>query len=351
MKKSLLALAVLGAFAGAASAQSSVTLFGVLDVNAKYLDNGAGKQFQLSQDGLNSSRLGVRGTEDLGGGLTAGFWLEGALNPDTGTPGGQNWQRRSTVSLNGKFGEVRLGRDYTSTFWNATIFDPFGTNGVGSAGNLAFERLVAPTGAAYGTLVRVNNAIGYFLPSGILGGLYGQAQVAAGENTAGNKYYGGRLGYAAGPLNIAGSYGKTQVTTSPTALLGEDQYGTQYNFGGSWNFGFLALSGYWGKIEIGPSDQTNWYVGANAPIGLWTLRATYGHVDRSGGPVDGQKGDQFAIGGVYDLSKRTAFYGTYSYLKNKDGGSFTVSPLNNVSTAANVNENSPGFEVGIRHSF
>ena len=257
------------------------------------------------------------------------------------------------VSLAGKFGEVRLGRDYTSTFWNSTIFDPFGTNGVGSAGNLAFVAQV-PTGAAYGTLVRVNNAIGYFLPSGIMGGLYGQVQLAAGENVAGNKYFGGRLGYAAGPFNVAGSYGKTQVTTGATPLLGEDQSGTQYNFGGSWNFGFMTLSGYWGRIEIASVDQTNWFIGANAPIGLWTLRASYGSVDRSGGGagIDGQKADQFAIGGVYDLSKRTAFYGTYSYLQNKDNARFTVSPLiNTAAGGALANENSTGFEVGIRHSF
>ena len=351
MKKSLLALAVLGAFAGAASAQSSVTLFGVVDVNAKYLDNGGAKQWQLSQDGLNSSRLGVRGTEDLGGGLAAAFWLEGGINPDTGTPGGQTWQRRSTVSLSGGWGEVRLGRDYTSTFWNSAIFDPFGATGIGSVANLAYV-VTVPTGAAYGTVARANNVIGYFLPSGIMGGLYGQAQVAAGENIAGNKYYGGRLGYAAGPFNIAGSYGKTQVTTAGTALIGPDQDGTQYNFGASWNFGFMALSGYWGRIEIGPSNQTNWFVGANAPFGVWTLRASYGHVDRSGGLVDGQKADQFAVGGVYDLSKRTAFYGTYSYLKNKDGASFTVSPLINIAAGgALANENSTGFEVGIKHSF
>ena len=356
MKKSLLALAVLGAFAGVASAQSSVTLFGVVDVNARYVDNGAGKQYQLSQDGLNSSRLGVRGTEDLGGGLAAGFWLEGAINPDTGTPGGQTWQRRSTVSLSGRFGEVRLGRDYTSTFWNSTIFDPFGTNGVGSAGNLAFVAQV-PTGAAYGTLVRVNNSIGYFLPSGIMGGLYGQAQISAGENTAGNRYYGGRLGYAAGAFNVAGSYGKTQVTTGPTATLGDDQNGTQYNFGASWNFGFMSLSGYWGRIEIGPSDQDNWFIGASAPLGVWTLRASYGSVERSGGTVEGQKADQFAIGAVYDLSKRTAFYSTYSYLQNKNDARFITAPL--VGGSYNVpgnggsqpGANSTGFEVGIKHSF
>src|SRR5687768_18396130 len=115
MKKSLLALAVLGVFAGAASAQSSVTLFGVVDANAKAVKNGSTTTKQLGTDGLASSRLGFRGVEDLGGGMSAGFWIEGGLQPDTGNAGGMNWQRRSTVSLMGGFGEVRLGRDYRRT--------------------------------------------------------------------------------------------------------------------------------------------------------------------------------------------------------------------------------------------
>ena len=85
MKKTLFTLAALGAFAGPASAQSSVTLFGVIDLNGRWLNNNGVKQYSLSQDGLTPSRIGVRGTEDMGGGLYAGFWLEGAINPDTGT--------------------------------------------------------------------------------------------------------------------------------------------------------------------------------------------------------------------------------------------------------------------------
>jgi predicted porin len=133
MKKSLLVLAALGAFAGAASAQSSVTLFGILDVGARYTKNGDQKLKTLSTDGINSSRLGFRGVEDLGGGLKAGFWLESAVNPDAGTANSTRfWHRRSTVSLSGGWGELRLGRDYTPQFWNLTVFDPFGTNGVGT---------------------------------------------------------------------------------------------------------------------------------------------------------------------------------------------------------------------------
>jgi len=299
--------------------------------------------------------------------MTASFWLEGALNPDTGTNTGQTWQRRSTVSLAAGWGEIRLGRDYTATFWNSTIFDPFGTNGVGSAGNLAFVTPAAPTGGAYGTIVRANNMVGYFLPSGIAGGLYGQVQVAAGENSPGNKYFGGRLGYASGPFNIAGSYGKTQVTivstTTPAGTIDGDQDGTQYNFGASWNFGFMQLSGYYGNIEVGPASQDNWFIAAQAPMGVWTFKTSYGAVsrDQDGGVgVDGQKAWQWALGATYDLSKRTALYGTYSYISNDENGgrgsAFVVGSLQSSAsgapfTVSNAGEASKGFQLGVRHSF
>jgi predicted porin len=80
MKKSLLALAALTAFAGVASAQSSVTLFGIVDLSVNSVKNGSLSQKLLSSNQLNSNRLGFRGVEDLGGGMRAGFWLEGAMN-------------------------------------------------------------------------------------------------------------------------------------------------------------------------------------------------------------------------------------------------------------------------------
>ncbi len=107
MKKSLLALAVLGAFAGVASAQSSVTLYGTVDLNGRYVKaDGQDKRLTLSQDGINSSQLGFRGVEDLGGGLKAGFNLLAGVNADTGTTNSKFFNRRSTVSLFSNLGEA-----------------------------------------------------------------------------------------------------------------------------------------------------------------------------------------------------------------------------------------------------
>ena len=139
-------------------------------------------QTALRNSGYNASRLGLRGTEDLGGGLSASFWLEGALNNDDGTGtatgGGLNWQRRSTLSLAGGFGELRLGRDYTPTYWNDTVFDPFGTSGSGAS---VIYSVSNGSGLANPNYMRSSNAVAYFLPSD-LRGFYGQVSYGLSEN-------------------------------------------------------------------------------------------------------------------------------------------------------------------------
>jgi predicted porin len=124
MKKSLLALAVLGAYAGVASAQSSVTIFGIVDLSVNQVKNGSLKTTSMQSNQLNSSRIGFRGFEDLGGGLGAGFWLEGGMANENGSQtAGFNFARKSTVSLCSQAaGEIRLGRDYVPTFSNLSVF-------------------------------------------------------------------------------------------------------------------------------------------------------------------------------------------------------------------------------------
>jgi predicted porin len=345
MKKSLLALAALTAFAGAASAQSSVTLFGLVDLSVGQIDNGNADKWMMMQDGNASTRLGFRGVEDLGGGLKAGFWLESALSPDSQTA--PTFGRRSTVSLMGNWGEVRIGRDYTPTFWNWTVFDPFGTNGVGAATNIVYAGTVVP-GGNFGTLVRADNTVGYFLPSG-LGGFYGQGMVSLGEAQMGNKIYAGRLGWSSGPFNVAGSYGITEA--SPTEDL------TNWNIGGSWQLGAFKLSGVYSNIELDTAaalSQTNWYLGATWAMGAMTFKGSYGASDRDSNAGQCAPGrtschaTQWALGVVYDLSKRTAVYGTYSSIDN-DGTSFRT--FGGANALPGTTQTNTGFQVGVRHSF
>jgi predicted porin len=357
MKKSLLALAALSAVAGVASAQSSVTLFGIVDLSVANVKNGSVSQQVLATNQMNSSRLGFRGVEDLGGGLRAGFWLEAAMENGSGNVGGssgnsqpqngaassQIFNRRSTVSLMGGFGEIRLGRDYDPSFWNYTIFDPFGTNGPGSMLNL-----VSTLGSGATTLVRANNSIGYFLPA--LGGVYGQAMVAAGENLpAGNKYTGFRIGYAGGPVNIAGAIGKTSKDGNPPLA---DDY-TDKNVGGQFNIGSAAIIAQYSKRDFLNRDQKTVLIGGTYAIGAGTLKASY--VKSSGNQGSAARdfdAKQIAFGYQHDLSKRTALYGVYSSLNNAGtlatGATFNVGLGN---TAVPGGDSSKGLAVGVRHAF
>ncbi|HMO48267.1 MAG TPA: porin [Rubrivivax sp.] len=367
MKKSVLALAALGAFAGAASAQSSVTMFGVVDLNVMTVSNND-RTYSMGTDGMASSRLGFRGVEDLGGGMKASFWLEMGLAPDTGRNAGVwgngdlpiigsssregnqlYFNRRSTLSLSNQWGELRLGRDYTPTFWNWTVFDPFGTVGVGSATNLALSGAVsaALAGGTFGTLVRANNMVSYILPNGTFGpGLYGQLSIAAGENANANKYYGGRIGYAAGPFDIAASYGKTEEL-----LAGSGVDGDAWNIAGSWNFGFMKLSGFYGKMEtdglVTEAERENWYLAVTAPFGQWNVKASYGGTNGKKA-LNNDDASQWAIGVDYNLSKRTALYATWSSINNDGNSAFRV---NSQSSALTSGHNSTGGQVGVRHSF
>ena len=389
MKKSLVALATL-AVAGVASAQSSVTLFGIVDAaisgTTTKFDNGtSASTTRLDNSGYNSSRLGFRGTEDLGGGLAASFWLEAALGNDTGGAGsssvtGQLFNRRSTVSLSGGFGEIRLGRDYKPTFWNNTNFDPFGTNGQGT--NI-LQNIAGAAGGA-GALsfdsdnVRQSNTVGYFLPAN-LGGFYGQVMYGFDEKVKGadgynpglnadtrsGEYVGGRIGYANGPFDVAFAAG--QQTTASNYTLGTDNTLTTYNIGASWDFGFMKLFGQYGlydlETEFAPATNTFFtsnpqlwggLVGVTVPVGPGLIRASYSYArveDLPGAANNSDpSGQKFALGYVHNLSKRTALYATVAYLDNKHGLPVSVGG----AVAAGVNggpDSSYGYDFGIRHSF
>jgi predicted porin len=141
--------------------------------------------------------------------------------------------------------------------------------------------------------------------------------------------------------------GQTQVSS--------DTDGDSFNVAGSWNFGFMKLSGFYGQIKVDGDKQDNWFIGGLVPLGLWKLRASYGQVERSGtfpDNVEGQKANQFAVGAEYDLSRRTALYGAWSGINNKGGASFVVGSFNNVpGGGAAANADSQGFEFGVRHAF
>jgi predicted porin len=350
MKKSMIALAVLASAAGAASAQSSVTLFGIVDATLQMgRGNGPGSsdRVQLASGGYNTSRLGFRGTEDLGGGMSASFWLEAGLNADNGTGQGTNtnnqasgaaggfaFGRRSTVSLAGGWGELRLGRDIVPQLWNLTVFDPFGSVGVGVGQNYAS----IITGA---TSTRASNSIGYFLP-GNLGGFYGQFQYYLGENAQNGAAteddgtgMGLRVGFANGPFNVAFATSRTEYAAGDVR---------QSNIGGQWDFGIAKAMAQYSRDENGTIDGKGWLLGGLFPVGAGEIRASYSRyeTDAAGNP----ESKKLALGYVHNLSKRTALYTTYARVKNSGGAAYA---LGGAVTAPN--NSSSGFDLGIRHAF
>ncbi|QIL71861.1 porin [Diaphorobacter sp. HDW4B] len=334
-------------------AQSTVTLFGIVDTNVAHLrSSGNGSVNILGTDGNQSSRIGFRGVENLGGGLKAGFWMEAAINPDVGTGGSTNannqpsgasnsggltFGRRATVSLmDDNWGEVRLGRDYVPGFWNLSAFSPFGTNGIGSSSFLFYP----VQSAARITNVRASNSVGYHLPK--MGGVYGQLMYAFGENSASGptkndgRALGIRVGYKSGPVDVAVATTKTEISS-----LGDLR---QTNIGGSYDFGVAQLMLLWNQNKVGSTSTKSALVGARIPLGQGHVRVAYSRVNASGVANDAQ---HLALGYVYDLSKRTALYGHIARIDNKGNG------VNyNLGQAVKTpGGNSDGVEFGIRHTF
>lgn len=343
MKKTLIALAALAA-AGAASAQSSVTLFGIVDVAAQYGKGTGTHKWSAASGAYNTSRIGLRGVEDLGGGLSASFWLEAQMAADEGgtgtasnsnnqpsgtagaTAGGQAgtvpagtqgllFNRRSTVSLAGGFGEIRLGRDLVPQFWNTSVYDPFGIVGSGAG----LQHVARNAVIANPTAARASNSVSYFLPSN-LGGIYGQAMYYLGENlsSAANskdgRGYGLRLGYAAGPLDVAAAYGRTEFATGAAAAAGTAGDVKTANIGASWNFGVAKLSAAYSrdKFETGDRKLTGWIVGGSAPVGAGEIRASFSQTKLDGAALPGYSNSagtagqarKLALGYVHNLSDR-----------------------------------------------
>jgi len=351
MKKSLVALAVLAA-SGAAMAQSSVTLFGIVDAGYASVKAKDVTKSGITNSGLNSSRFGLRGSEDLGGGLKAEFWLEGALANDDGNASGLNFQRRSTVSVVGGFGEVRIGRDYTPTFWNTTVYDAFGTNGIGQAmtpGMIGFTG-AASTSTAFNSAaaVRSNNSISWFTPT--VAGFNAQIMQAFGENAGSvktNDYMGYRIGYTQGKLAAHYAGGTTQGAT--------DAADTKYsNVGVAYNFGAVKPMLFMGTEKTGTAEIKATEISASIPMGAGEFRIASSKYDVSNSANDFSK---TALGYVHNLSKRTALYGTYARVNNSgaavasvqnNGLTQIVSPALGASAPGGA---STGYEFGVRHSF
>lgn len=338
MKKSLIALAVLSAVAGVAQAQSSVTVYGVLDMAVQNENRGGGTGSTTALDsGIQSgSRLGFKGSEDLGGGLKANFKLEMGVNADTGSSaqGGLAFGRNATVGLSGDFGAVNFGRQNIPLFNAVDSIDPFstgmssGTAGVGTSGYgaAAFFVPVAP---------RSNNTVNY--STNDISGFSATVAYTFGEQAGSTnqlRQAGVSASYNAGPLSVIAAYhNANDASIDPVA--------TKVAFGGvTYDFGVVKAAVAYGNM----TGSKAWMLGATVPVtAVDALIGSYTRTtDKNAGTAD--NGSQIALGYTHSLSKRTNLYSTFARTTN-DANS------NAGGLAAGKGLTDRLFNVGIRHMF
>ena len=315
MKKSLIALAVLGT-AGAASAQSSVTVYGRVDLSlAQQADSIKDREVRNG----SGSRLGFRGVEDLGGGLKAVFQIEHRLNADTGTQTNATrfWEGKSIVGLEGGFGRVVLGREENPAYtFGQTPADPWGTDTVAANTSIINGRVGS---------TRYSDSVNYrFSAAGFSFG----AQVAeAASNAVGDaqkRPFSAGAAYSAGPIFVGVGFENPSDTDDRWASIN-----------GSYNLGFLKLGAFYGSGKNTAAQKVQSYlVSATAPLGGGELRASYGELKNKDLSVKLDK--QTGLGYHYFLSKRTT---VYADLVNERRDNM----------AANLEKT--GFDLGIKHNF
>jgi predicted porin len=340
MKKKLLALAVLGSLAASSYAQSNVALFGVVDLGLERTTLSPGASTLRLSSGIQSgSRWGLKGTEDLGGGLSASFKLESGFDASTGAAGqgGLAFGRQAWVGLNGGFGSLKLGRQYTPIFGAIDTVDPFdaGITGDGSG--------IAAVFRSYG--VRMNNTINYSTPT--MGGFSGELAYGLGEfpgSTSTGSQWGGALNYATGPLTLVAAYHDQGLVTAGAS----NGNARTLMIGGVYDLTAVKLHAAFAdnRDKNGTGAATarsrDYMVGVTVPVGALALLAEY--VRHNDTLVANADASYYQLGATYDLSKRTNFYTSYSTIRNQsagDAGGNTGVPGTNISW----------LNVGIRHRF
>lgn len=348
---------------GAAHAQ--VTLGGTLDVATRHVRNGdLGSMSSVVSGANTTSKLVIRGQEDLGGGLSAGFFLDGTILADSGTTNTPFWDRRATVGLtHQRYGEVRMGRDWVPTqlVWNS--MDPFATLGIAGAntfrsvyGSRAMGQAFGSnaTGASQNPTLRVANAVEYILPGG-LGGFNGALIATTGEGgSAGagqTKGDGFRVGWAKGAWQL----GASQFTVRNAT---DDERFTDRVWGVGYDAGFARFSLAQRRWAYGSDTTVNSLFGVSVPMGAGQLKLTVLRADQTGATdaLSANDATLLGVGYVYSLSKRTALYAHAARLSNQGGASFAIAggpATSGVATAANYfgGQRSTGFELGMRQDF
>jgi predicted porin len=324
MKKSLIALAVLGSVAGFAQAQSSVTLYGIADVWVGSEKDGlnASSVTKVGSGGFNASRFGLTGSEDLGGGLKAIFKLEQGFDISNGTQSvsGSAFGRQAYVGLAGGFGAVTFGNVWSS------MDDVIGAANGGF--DSSFSPLYSMSGSVHNSYVdRPQNAIKYASPS--FGGFSGSVTYGMDESsTVSQDVVDFQVGYAAGPIGVSVAYQvQNDVTDTKLTLLN-----------GSYDLGVAKLLATYGQVKTGSAKSTDYQFGVDVPLSsALTLSGSYAQTKDNDFSGNGKR-TGFGLAAKYAMSKRTFAYAGLVDIDAKDG-------------AGTKTDEYRLYAVGMQHSF
>ncbi len=333
MRNYLMATAIAAA-SSASFAQSSVTLYGIADIWVGSVEAANVRNTVVESGGISGSRFGLKGSEDLGGGLKANFLLEQGFSLDTGAAGtnqsffnpgapstSQAFSRQSYVGLGGGVGEIKLGKMWTA------YDDISGTT------NAAFDSALSPQNNVWvstGYQANPGNSIYYGSPN--FGGVSGALSYSLGENKTATEGAGSitsaHLKYEGGPLYV-GLGIQTEKAT------GNAESGGFLRLNGSYDFGFVKLLAGFGRFETGAEKSDDWQLGVDVPIGsALTVSSGYARSKDNAAAGSAQRSG-VGLAAMYALSKRTSLYGGLhsSSTKNTDANDLRV------------------FALGVKHTF
>ena len=308
MKKSLIALAVLG-FAGAAMAQSSVTLYGVADAGLGKAKSAGDTKVNMQSAGTmnnGTSRLGVRGVEDLGGGLKAGFNFETGLsleNGNTSTAGAGFWGRNANMWLGGSWGTFQMGRTLTQSYYGVAVWELTGTANYSVVGSTF----------GFANSLRNNSQFSYKTPN--LGGFSAELGYVLKPDNGDRAKWDVNAIYANGPIGVGLSANKTKGTS------------TNYAIGGKYSFSNFALAASYANVNNAANAKRRGFsLGGTATFGAASLT-----LDLTRDTKNEWTGKKYTNGVAelkYALSKRTFVYGAFLRLDDTNN-----------------------YGIGVRHNF
>lgn len=341
MQKKLIALAVAGLVSAPAFAQSNVTIYGVADAAVGFGGHGDNDFSGVVSGVLSGSRIGFKGTEDLGNGLKAVFTLEQGFDIGDGAEhiGGKQFSRQAFVGLGGSFGTVSLGRQYAPGYF-------FNYDAV--LGALVSPQSILSNNAGLtitpNSAARWNNSVAY---TGSFSGLtaraiYSMNAVETDPNPNDDDAYGLSLDYANGPLSVGGVYQVVQNNA-------EDQ--EEWGIGAGYDFGVVKLTGSYQAVDglgFGNGAEADlWQVGVIVPVGAaGNVHVAYGEYDRD--DLNNVGAESWTVAYTHALSKRTTAYVGYNNTENESGtNAFGLVG----GSAGDLGDDSDLFVVGVRHTF